>query len=114
MPAASRPHETAHPAAVSETPPERKPDRFTILVVDDEAHITPVVALKLTNAGYRVVSYDQRNHGVSEVGDLEHCTIDQLGKDLRAVVDATTPVPQAVAVELGSEGLGAPAPDAPR
>jgi two-component system alkaline phosphatase synthesis response regulator PhoP len=27
-----------------------------ILVVDDEAHITHVVALKLTNAGYRVVT----------------------------------------------------------
>ena len=45
----------------------------------------------LVEAGYRVVSYDQRNHGVSESGDLAHCTIDQLGKDLRAVIDATTP-----------------------
>ena len=27
-----------------------------ILVVDDEAHITHVVALKLTNAGYRVIT----------------------------------------------------------
>ena len=44
----------------------------------------------LVAEGYRVVSYDQRNHGVSEVGDLEHCTIDQLGRDLRAVIDATT------------------------
>ncbi len=45
----------------------------------------------LVAAGYRVVSYDQRSHGMSEVGELAHCTIDQLGKDLRAVVDATTP-----------------------
>lgn len=45
----------------------------------------------LVEAGYRVVSYDQRNHGVSESGDLARCTIDQLGKDLRAVIDATTP-----------------------
>ncbi|HIZ97893.1 MAG TPA: alpha/beta hydrolase [Candidatus Janibacter merdipullorum] len=46
---------------------------------------------ELVDAGYRVVSYDQRNHGLSEVGDLEKCTIDQLGQDLRAVIDATTP-----------------------
>ena len=54
----------------------------------------------LVEAGYRVVSYDQRNHGVSESGDLAHCTIDQLGKDLRAVIDATTPDGDIVLVEL--------------
>lgn len=59
----------------------------------------------LVDAGYRVVSYDQRNHGVSEVGDLAHCTIDQLGKDLRAVVDATTPEGELVLVGHSMGGM---------
>jgi len=42
-------------------------------------------------AGYRVVVWDQRSHGESEVSDLEHCTIEQLASDLRAVIDATCP-----------------------
>lgn len=42
-------------------------------------------------AGYRVVLWDQRSHGESEMSDLEHCTIDQLASDLRAVIDATCP-----------------------
>lgn len=42
-------------------------------------------------AGYRVVLWDQRSHGQSEMSDLEHCTIDQLANDLRAVIDATCP-----------------------
>lgn len=59
----------------------------------------------LVDAGYRVVSYDQRNHGASQVGDLAHCTIDQLGKDLRAVVDATTPQGQIVLVGHSMGGM---------
>lgn len=42
-------------------------------------------------AGYRVVLWDQRSHGESEVSDLEHCTIEQLAHDLRAVIDAACP-----------------------
>lgn len=42
-------------------------------------------------AGYRVVLWDQRSHGQSEISDLEHCTIEQLAQDLRAVIDATCP-----------------------
>lgn len=60
---------------------------------------------ELVEAGYRVVSYDQRNHGLSEVGDLAHCTIDQLGKDLRAVIDATTPEGQVVLVGHSMGGM---------
>ncbi|WP_353951065.1 alpha/beta hydrolase [Knoellia sp. S7-12] len=45
----------------------------------------------LVDAGYRVVLWDQRSHGESEVSDLEHCTIEQLANDLRAVIDATCP-----------------------
>lgn len=59
----------------------------------------------LVDAGYRVVCYDQRNHGISEVGDLAHCTIDQLGKDLRAIVDATTPEGQIVLVGHSMGGM---------
>lgn len=59
----------------------------------------------LVDAGYRVVSYDQRNHGISEVGDLAHCTIDQLGKDLRAVIDATTPQGELVLVGHSMGGM---------
>lgn len=42
-------------------------------------------------AGYRVVLWDQRSHGQSEMSDLEHCTIEQLAHDLRAVIDAACP-----------------------
>lgn len=42
-------------------------------------------------AGYRVVLWDQRSHGQSEASDLQHCTIEQLAQDLRAVIDATCP-----------------------
>ncbi|MFV0461589.1 MAG: alpha/beta fold hydrolase [Nostocoides sp.] len=40
-------------------------------------------------AGYRVVVWDQRSHGMSDMAPAESCTIDQLGADLRAVVEAT-------------------------
>lgn len=59
----------------------------------------------LVEEGYRVVSYDQRNHGLSEVGDLEHCTIDQLGRDLRAVIEATTPEGDLVLVGHSMGGM---------
>jgi len=36
----------------------------------------------------RLVFYDQRGHGRSGLGSQEHCTIPQLGTDLRAVVTA--------------------------
>lgn len=39
----------------------------------------------------RLVSYDQRGHGRSEVGELESMTIDQLGADLAAVLEQTCP-----------------------
>ncbi len=42
-------------------------------------------------AGYRVVLWDQRSHGESEVSDLAHCSIEQLAHDLHAVIDATCP-----------------------
>lgn len=41
----------------------------------------------LTEAGYRVISYDHRGHGRSGTGETDHATIEQLGHDLRAVID---------------------------
>jgi pimeloyl-ACP methyl ester carboxylesterase len=41
----------------------------------------------LTEAGYRVVSYDHRGHGRSGSGSLETSTIEQLARDLRLVID---------------------------
>ncbi len=60
---------------------------------------------ELVEEGYRVVSYDQRNHGLSQVGDLASCTIDQLGRDLRAVIDATTPEGDLVLVGHSMGGM---------
>ncbi len=43
----------------------------------------------LVHAGFRVVTYDQRSHGRSGESALEHCTVDQLGRDLEAVLSTT-------------------------
>ena len=45
----------------------------------------------LINSGFRVVTYDQRSHGQSGASSLEHCTVEQLGRDLHAVIRATCP-----------------------
>ena len=37
---------------------------------------------------HRMVFYDQRSHGRSARSRKQHCTIDQLGRDLEAVIDA--------------------------
>ena len=39
----------------------------------------------------RTVFYDQRSHGRSARSDDDHCTIDQLGHDLRRVIEDTVP-----------------------
>ena len=39
----------------------------------------------------RTVFYDQRSHGRSARSDEDHCTIDQLGEDLRRVIEDTVP-----------------------
>lgn len=39
----------------------------------------------------RAVYYDQRSHGRSGNSDRAHSTIDQLGRDLRSVIDAVVP-----------------------
>lgn len=40
---------------------------------------------------HRLVLYDQRSHGRSARSDREHCTIEQLGRDLGSVLDALVP-----------------------
>lgn len=39
----------------------------------------------------RMIFYDQRSHGRSEVSPEEHATIEQLGRDLRRVIDELSP-----------------------
>jgi pimeloyl-ACP methyl ester carboxylesterase len=41
----------------------------------------------------RTVFYDQRSHGRSARSDEEHCTLEQLGHDLRRVIEDTVPGP---------------------
>lgn len=57
----------------------------------------------LTEAGYRVVSYDHRGHGRSGQSDKEHATIEQLGHDLRLVLQRVVDViaPQTPVVLIG-------------
>jgi pimeloyl-ACP methyl ester carboxylesterase len=59
----------------------------------------------LIHAGFRVVSYDQRGHGRSGEPSLEHCTVEQLGRDLSAVVDATCPAGPLVLVGHSMGGM---------
>jgi pimeloyl-ACP methyl ester carboxylesterase len=46
---------------------------------------------QLTQPRVRLVLYDQRSHGRSGRGGAETCTIDQLGRDLAAVLRAAVP-----------------------
>ncbi|MGB7449854.1 MAG: alpha/beta hydrolase [Ornithinimicrobium sp.] len=45
----------------------------------------------LSEAGYAVVVWDQRGHGRSQTGPVASYTIDQLGRDLAAVVERAAP-----------------------
>jgi pimeloyl-ACP methyl ester carboxylesterase len=53
----------------------------------------------LRRAGHRVVLYDHRGHGRSAWGPAENATIDQLGRDLAAVLEQV--VPEGPVVLLG-------------
>ena len=59
----------------------------------------------LIHAGFRVVSYDQRGHGRSGEPALERCTVDQLGRDLAAVLEATVPSGPVVLVGHSMGGM---------
>ena len=53
----------------------------------------------------RLVFYDQRGHGRSGWGDREHANIDQLGRDLRRVVDAAAPTGPVVLIGHSMGGM---------
>ena len=59
----------------------------------------------LTEAGYRVVAWDQRGHGQSGRSDDEHATITQLGEDLAAVIAAAAPTGDLVLVGHSMGGM---------
>jgi pimeloyl-ACP methyl ester carboxylesterase len=58
----------------------------------------------LTGVG-RLVFYDQRSHGASGRSRREHATIDQLGRDLFAVLEAVAPRGQVVLVGHSMGGM---------
>ena len=53
----------------------------------------------------RLVFWDQRSHGRSGRGDAENATIDQLGRDLGAVIEATAPTGPIVLVGHSMGGM---------
>jgi len=59
----------------------------------------------LSQAGYRVVVWDQRGHGRSEKAAKESYTIDQLGEDLFRVICATAPEGQLALVGHSMGGM---------
>ena len=61
-------------------------------------------AMAADNPG-RLVFYDQRSHGRSGRGRPESATIDQLGRDLRTVLDAVAPRGQVVLVGHSMGGM---------
>lgn len=59
----------------------------------------------LKEAGYRVVSWDQRGHGRSGRGEKDSYTIDRLGQDLHAVVEELVPEGDIVLVGHSMGGM---------
>lgn len=59
----------------------------------------------LANAGYRVVLWDQRAHGKSERADPATYTIDQLGHDLRRIIEDVAPTGDLVLVGHSMGGM---------
>jgi pimeloyl-ACP methyl ester carboxylesterase len=53
----------------------------------------------------RLVFYDQRSHGASGRSSREHCTIDQLGEDLYAVLQEVAPTGEVVLVGHSMGGM---------
>ncbi len=54
-------------------------------------HFQRRMLAELTEPAVRVVLYDQRSHGRSERAPRESCTVEQLGRDLDAVIRALAP-----------------------
>jgi pimeloyl-ACP methyl ester carboxylesterase len=62
------------------------------------------IALAQEKVG-KLVFWDQRSHGKSGRSAPEHATIDQLGRDLRAVIDACAPTGRVVLVGHSMGGM---------
>ncbi|MGO4599284.1 alpha/beta fold hydrolase [Terrabacter sp. 2RAF25] len=59
----------------------------------------------LKEAGYRVISWDQRGHGRSARGERDSYTIDRVGQDLRAVIAELAPEGDLVLVGHSMGGM---------
>lgn len=59
----------------------------------------------LKEAGYRVVSWDQRGHGQSGKADAESYVIDRLGRDLHAVITEHAPTGDLVLIGHSMGGM---------
>ncbi|MEV1291225.1 alpha/beta hydrolase [Pseudonocardia sp. NPDC049635] len=59
----------------------------------------------MTDPSVRMVLYDQRSHGRSERAPQDSCTIDQLGRDLDAVIRALAPEGPLVLVSHSMGGM---------
>ncbi|WP_256793687.1 alpha/beta fold hydrolase [Terrabacter sp. Ter38] len=59
----------------------------------------------LKEAGYRVVSWDQRGHGRSGRGEKDSYTIDRLGQDLHTVINQLVPAGDLVLVGHSMGGM---------
>jgi pimeloyl-ACP methyl ester carboxylesterase len=68
----------------------------------EQAPTTVVFCHGYTN---QLVFWDQRSHGKSGRGSAKHATIDQLGRDLLAVVNATAPTGRVVLVGHSMGGM---------
>ncbi|MGL5866094.1 MAG: alpha/beta hydrolase [Dermatophilaceae bacterium] len=69
------------------------------------AHSWVLQRRALRHSGYRVVTYDQRGHGRSGRPDLGSCTVEQLARDLDAVLRATCPSGPVVLVGHSMGGM---------
>jgi pimeloyl-ACP methyl ester carboxylesterase len=63
----------------------------------------PVITQLHEQRKVRVITYDQRGHGKSSMGDVVNPTVRALGHDLDAVIQAMTPTGQIV---LGGHSMG--------
>lgn len=59
----------------------------------------------LIHSGFRVVTYDQRSHGLSGMSAREHCTVEQLGRDLHRVIEKAAPTGPLVLVGHSMGGM---------
>lgn len=93
-----------------ETPTNRRAGRTPqVTVVFAHGYCLNLDTWHFQRAAYRglvrAVYYDQRSHGRSGRSDRDHATIDQLGHDLRAVIDQVVPDGPVVVVGHSMGGM---------